>query len=45
MSYTKSGSKIMLSYGKQREGIVCIGGVCRQVPAANGLMLTITSSF
>ena len=35
----------MLSYGKQREGIICVGGVCRQVPAANGFSVTITSSF
>ena len=43
--YNKGANKIMLSYGKQREGIICVGGVCRQVPAANGFSITITSSF
>ncbi len=38
-------SRIALSYGKQRAGIFCVGGVCRNVPASNGLSLNITSSF
>ena len=45
LGYNKNTSRIALSYGKQREGILCIGGVCRAVPASNGLTLTITSSF
>ena len=32
-------------YGKRREGIFCIGGVCRAVPASNGFEVTFTSSF
>ncbi|MDD9905385.1 MAG: DUF6029 family protein [Rhodospirillaceae bacterium] len=43
--YIKGANRISVSYGKQREGIFCVGGVCRSVPAANGLTLTITSSF
>jgi hypothetical protein len=43
--YIKNANRIELSYGKQREGIFCVGGVCRSVPASNGLTLTITSSF
>lgn len=38
-------TRVSLSYGRQREGILCIGGVCRYVPASTGLTLTITSSF
>lgn len=45
LGYTEGTSRVQLSYGKQREGVVCIGGVCRMVPASNGLFLTITSSF
>ena len=45
VGYTHKTSRIQLSYGKQREGIICIGGVCRMVPASNGLFATITSSF
>ena len=43
--YTKDTHRFSISYGKQRSGIVCVGGVCRQVPASNGISLTITSSF
>ena len=31
--------------GKQREGLLCIGGVCRQVPASNGMTFSLTTSF
>ncbi len=43
--YTHGATRISMSYGKQREGILCVGGVCRAVPASNGLSLTINSSF
>lgn len=43
--YTKNSSRIAVTYGKQREGIVCVGGVCRQVPASYGLLVSITSNF
>lgn len=43
--YIKNANRIELTYGKQREGIFCVGGVCRNVPASNGVTLTITSSF
>jgi hypothetical protein len=43
--YTSGPHRISVSYGKQRQGIFCVGGVCRTVPASNGLALSITSSF
>ena len=43
--YTNKANRIMLSYGRQRAGIFCVGGVCRNVPASNGFALSITSSF
>jgi hypothetical protein len=43
--YTSGPHRIALSYGKQRAGIFCVGGVCRTVPASNGFAITITSSF
>ena len=43
--YTRKANRIQLSYGKQREGVVCAGGVCRYVPAFEGMMLSITSTF
>ena len=42
---TFGATRVSISYGKQRQGIMCIGGVCREVPASNGLFMTITSSF
>jgi hypothetical protein len=45
VAYAKGASRISLGYGKRRAGIFCIGGVCRAVPASNGIELTITSSF
>jgi len=43
--YVKDANRIQLSYGKQREGILCVGGVCRNVPAMNGFTISISSSF
>ncbi|NCU31435.1 MAG: hypothetical protein EOM23_00545 [Candidatus Moranbacteria bacterium] len=45
VSYSKNANRISVSYGRQREGIICVGGVCRRVPASNGLMVSVTSSF
>lgn len=45
MGYTHHTTRIAFTLGRQREGIVCVGGVCRYVPASSGLLLTITSSF
>ena len=45
MAYVHGTSRIALSYGRQREGLLCVGGVCRAVPASNGVTLTISSSF
>lgn len=44
-AYAIGSTRISLNYGRQRAGIFCVGGVCRYVPAANGLSLTLTSSF
>lgn len=45
LGYIRGGSRFSMSYGRQRAGIFCVGGVCRVVPAANGLTLSITSTF
>jgi len=45
VGFIKDATRITLSYGKQRAGIYCVGGICRTVPASNGLTLSITSSF
>ena len=43
--YTLQTTRFALTYGRQREGVVCVGGVCRQVPASSGFYVTISSSF
>ena len=43
--YNNGPHRLSLGYGKRREGIFCIGGVCRAVPASNGFEITFTSSF
>jgi hypothetical protein len=45
VGYVHGPSRIMFSYGRQREGLFCVGGICRVVPASNGLKLTISSTF
>jgi len=37
--------KLELFYGRERAGIKCSGGSCRQVPEFDGFKLTLTSSF
>lgn len=43
--YNSGPHRISVSYGKQSAGIFCVGGVCRNVPASNGLSVSLTSSF
>lgn len=43
--YVKNANRFTVGYGRQRAGIFCVGGVCRNVPASNGLYVNITSSF
>ncbi len=45
IAFIHEGSRIQFGYGRQREGILCVGGVCRQVPAASGFNLSISTSF
>ena len=44
-SYTHSRTRVQLSYGRNRAGYVCSGGVCRYSPAYTGVNLVLTSSF
>jgi hypothetical protein len=43
--YVHEATRLTLSYGRQRAGLFCVGGVCRFVPASNGLTLNFTQSF
>ena len=43
--YNKNSNRFIISYGKQRAGLFCVGGVCREVPSSNGISFGFTSSF
>ena len=45
IGFIHGSTRITLSYGKQRQGIFCVGGVCRTVPASDGISLTVSTSF
>ena len=45
VGYIKESTRIVLTGGRQSEGMVCVGGVCRPVPASSGFSLSITTSF
>ncbi|MEO0896575.1 MAG: DUF6029 family protein [Bacteroidota bacterium] len=44
-AYSFDANRIALSYSRQRRGLLCVGGICREVPASNGFNLSINSSF
>lgn len=45
VGYTHNATRVTLSYGRQRAGIFCVGGICRNVPASNGVSLSVSTSF
>ncbi len=44
-SFTQGATRVALNYGRQRGGLLCVGGVCRFVPENTGLTLNLTTSF
>jgi hypothetical protein len=44
-AFVYNTTRIQLAYGRVRDGIICVGGVCRYVPQSSGFTLTVTSSF
>jgi len=45
VAYSRGPTRVQLGYGRQPSGIFCVGGVCRFVPASNGLQISVTSNF
>ena len=43
--FIKGANRFSIGYGKKREGIFCVGGICKLVPSSNGFSLNISSSF
>ena len=44
-SFSKGASRVGFNYGRQRGGLICVGGVCRFVPESNGFNLNLSHSF
>ncbi len=45
VSYSHASHRISVRFGKQSEGVVCIGGVCRLVPASYAAGVVLSTSF
>ncbi|MFM1745796.1 MAG: hypothetical protein RLZZ630_1733 [Bacteroidota bacterium] len=45
LTYVKGGTRVSCGWARQRAGLLCVGGVCRFVPASNGPTVTISSRF
>ncbi|HZW78511.1 MAG TPA: DUF6029 family protein [Flavobacteriaceae bacterium] len=44
-SYSKGHVRIGLNYGRQRGGLICVGGVCREVPKSTGFTGNMVVTF
>lgn len=43
--FSYKAQRISVGYGRQREGLLCVGGICRLTPAYTGFCASLTSSF
>ena len=44
-SYAKGSTRLGINYGRQRGGLICVGGVCRPVSKNTGVTLNLVTSF
>lgn len=44
-SYSKGPARFALNYGRQRGGLICVGGVCRFVPENTGVTANLVVTF
>ena len=44
-SISKGSNRLSLNYGRQRGGLLCVGGVCRIVSESTGLTANLSISF
>ena len=45
VAFVHNTTRLALNFGKTRAGILCVGGVCRTVPASFGVGLSVTTTF
>lgn len=44
-SYSKGNARFAMNYGRQRGGLICVGGVCREVPKSTGITANLVVTF
>lgn len=44
-SYSKGRARFAINYGRQRGGLICVGGVCREVPKSTGVTANLVVTF
>ena len=44
-SYTKGSSRFAINYGRQRGGLLCVGGICRPVSQNTGVTVNFITTF
>ncbi len=44
-SFSKGFTRVALNYGRQRGGLICVGGVCRPVNKNTGVTLNFSTAF
>ncbi len=44
-SYSKGRTRLAINYGRQRGGLICVGGVCREVPKSTGVTANLVVTF
>jgi hypothetical protein len=44
-AFRQKSTRIGINYGRQRGGLVCVGGVCRFVPESTGIAVSLNTTF
>ncbi|QAA82865.1 hypothetical protein EI546_14565 [Aequorivita sp. H23M31] len=44
-SFSKGRTRFAMNYGRQRGGLICVGGVCREVPKSTGFSANLVVTF
>ena len=45
LGYSSNFARISFGYGRQREGLICVGGICQRVPSYKGFNLKLNVNF
>ena len=45
ISYSKNSTRLSTSFGKERGGDNCYGGICKYIPEFKGISFTISTTF